>query len=197
MSKSAEGIVEQAALWRGKARPIVEIINVKWDAQEARQGDILKLSADVKGISNGTEVRIEIWERDSGGDAVLVEKFPVLARNKKAEATWEFKYFKDTDEIPAAEESEKGYKTPECFFRVKVDNHSGESGLLKFRDWVEIELVDEDGNPIADENYVLHLPDGQERKGKLDRNGYAKEKDVPPGKIFVEFPNLEWIDIAK
>lgn len=197
MSKSAEGIVEWASTWRGKARPKIEITNAKWDKQEARRGDVLKLTADVKGVKDNTEVQIEIWEHDADGNHDLIEKFSALVKNRKVEAEWEFKYGTDTDEIPTAEESDKGYNQPEHFFRVKIDDHFGESGLLKFKDWIEIELVDEEGDPVADEDYILHLPDGQERKGKLNSNGYAKEEDVPPGKIFVEFPNLEGVDIAE
>jgi len=62
-------------------------------------------------------------------------------------------------------------------------------------DRIEIELVDENGNPVADEEYILYLPDGKERKGKVDSKGYAMEKDIPPGEILVKFPNLEEVDI--
>jgi hypothetical protein len=65
------------------------------------------------------------------------------------------------------------------------------------RDFIEIEFVDEDGNPVADEDYILFLPDGSQRKGKVDSEGYAVEKDVPSGEITVEFPNIEELDVEE
>lgn len=78
-----------------------------------------------------------------------------------------------------------------------VQKHEIKVNTIKARllDSIEIELVDENGNPVADEEYILYLPDGKERKGKVDSKGYAKEKDIPPGELFVKFLNLEEVDV--
>jgi len=47
------------------------------------------------------------------------------------------------------------------------------------------------GEPIADIKYVLHLPDGSQREGAVDANGYAREEDIPPGRVRVEFKDLD------
>ena len=52
------------------------------------------------------------------------------------------------------------------------------------------EEVDEDGNPIPDQEYILYLSNGEVRKGKLDGSGYKEEKDVPPVPGSVRFPKL-------
>ena len=57
---------------------------------------------------------------------------------------------------------------------------------------MEITLADENGEPAASEKYVLHLPDGTKRDGKLDSDGYAREDDIPPGEVEVEFPDVEY-----
>ena len=106
MSKSAEGVVEWARTWRSKTRRLIEITNVKWDKQEARRGDVLKLTADVKGASDGTEAQIEIFEHDADGNHDFIGKFFAPVKNETMEATWKFKYIKDTDDIPTADESE-------------------------------------------------------------------------------------------
>ncbi len=170
--------------------PLVEIKNLKWDKQEARRGDILKLTADIKGLADGNEAEIQIWEHDSDEAHDLITKFPALVKNRKVEAEWEFEYHEDTDDIPTEEESENGYNPPEYFFRINIGGVSADSGLLEFKDWIEIELEEEDGSPIAKEEYVIKLPNGEERKGKLDQDGYCKEEDIPPGRIQIEFPNL-------
>ena len=97
--------------------PAVEIKNLKWDKNEARRGDILKLTADVTNVYEGAEAEIQIWEHDSDGAHDLITKFPVIVKNKKIEADWEYEYHEDTDDIPTEEETEKGYNPPEYFFR--------------------------------------------------------------------------------
>jgi hypothetical protein len=166
--------------------PFIEITNAKWDKKEARRGDILKLTADVKGCQDGTESEIEIWEHDSDGVHDLITKFSVFVKNNKVEAEWEYEYHEDTDDIPTEEETEKGYNPPEYFFRVKVGEVQADSGLLEFKDWIELELF-EDEERVTDREYTLYLADGSERKGKLDKEGEAREEDVPPGPAFVDF----------
>lgn len=165
------------------------ITNARWGQGVARRGDIVKMLADTQGISDGTEAMISIYEHDQDGAHDFITKFATTVKQNKIESKWDFKYHKDTDEIPTAEESEKGYNPPEYFFEVTFEGQKAKSGLLDFKDWIEIKLVNILEEPVGDEEYVLHLPDGQQRKGKLDSKGYAIERDIPPGKCKVEFPN--------
>jgi hypothetical protein len=170
--------------------PKIEISNLKWDKKEARRGDILKLTADVKGAQEGSEAEIEIWEHDEDKAHDLITKIPVTVKSDKVETNWEYEYYEDTDDIPSKEETEKGYNPPEYFFRVIINGTSADSGLLEFKDWIDIELKNQLEKPIPDEKYELTLPDGTQRKGTLDKEGKAVEKDVPPGKCVVTFPEL-------
>ncbi len=57
--------------------------------------------------------------------------------------------------------------------------------------WVEIELVDEEGNSFPEEKYSVELPDGSKITGKLDANGRAKVEGVSQsGTCKVSFPDL-------
>ncbi|MCX6577408.1 MAG: hypothetical protein NTV82_13580 [Candidatus Aminicenantes bacterium] len=174
--------------------PPIEITNAKWDKKEARRGDILKLTADVKGVQDGTEGEIEIWEHDSDDAHDFITKFPVLVKNSKVEADWEYEYFEDTDEIPTEEELKKygnKYNPPEYFFRVKFGELAADSGLLEFKDWIEIELFHESREPISGAKYVIKLADGSEIQGTLDDKGYAKVDGVIPGSYVLNFPEFE------
>jgi peptidoglycan hydrolase-like protein with peptidoglycan-binding domain len=111
--------------------PLVEITNAKWDRKEVQEGDLVKLSTDVKVVPDGTEGEIEIWEYDSDGAHDFVTKFPVLVKSNKVETEWE--YHEDSDDIPTAEEAEESYKPPEYFFRLRVREVYADSGLLKFK----------------------------------------------------------------
>src|SRR5688572_18564227 len=57
--------------------------------------------------------------------------------------------------------------------------------------WIEIRLVDMEGNPVANEPYRIKLPDGGVRQGKLDSNGRAREEGIRPGTCQVCFPELD------
>lgn len=163
--------------------PFVEIKNLKWDKQEARRGDILKLSADIKGLADGNVAEIQIWEHDADDAHDLVTKFPVTIRNQKIEADWEFQYVDDTDDIPTQEESEKGYQWPEYFFRIVCAGKSADSGLLRFKDWVEIQLKDRVGIPHKNKKYILTFADGTEKNGQLNDEGKTIIENIPPGAI--------------
>lgn len=173
--------------------PAIEIKNLKWDKNEARRGDILKLTADVTNVYEGAEAEIQIWEHDSDGAHDLITKFPVVVKNKKIETNWEYEYHEDTDDIPTEEETEKGYNPPEYFFRVIVAGVSADSKLLKFKDFIEFKLIDQEGKVVKNAKYNLKLPDGKTKEGKLDENGYVKIDDVPPGKYKLTFPDIKGV----
>ncbi len=56
--------------------------------------------------------------------------------------------------------------------------------------WIEIELKDDQGNPIPYERFEVKLPNGRVRRGSLDRNGLAHIAS-PPGECEITFPNLD------
>lgn len=171
--------------------PAVEITNLKWDKKDARRGDILKLTADIKGSQDGAEAEISIWEYDDDLAHDFISKFPVTVKNNKIEADWEYEYYEDTDGIATDRELEKGYNPPEYFFRVSLGGVQADSGILEFKDWLEISLKDKFGDPVPDADYVLKLADGTEKQGKLDKDGRARIEDIPPGSYWIHFPEHE------
>ena len=58
--------------------------------------------------------------------------------------------------------------------------------------WIEIQLVDEQGEPVSGEPYELTLPDGSIQKGKLNYRGRARVADIGrPGVCLLKFSNLD------
>ncbi len=173
--------------------PQVEVSNLKWSAEEARRGDILTLTAEVKGAPEETEVLLTIFEYDEDKVHDKIAEVSGFVREGKIEAKWEYEYHEDVDEIPTDEEKQKyggSYNPPEYFFTIKVgDEEYGkeqESGILNFKDWIELKVKDEDGQPASGRKYTITLPDGSEKKGELDNEGYAKESGIPPGKCVID-----------
>jgi predicted RNA-binding protein with TRAM domain len=58
-------------------------------------------------------------------------------------------------------------------------------------DWIEIELVAEDDNPIAGEKYEVTVPDGSVASGTLDGDGFARIEGFETGQCKVSFPYLD------
>lgn len=62
----------------------------------------------------------------------------------------------------------------------------------KKKHWIEIELKDDDGNPVPGERYRVTLPDGSTlAEGTLDGKGFAKVTNIDPGNCKITFPELD------
>jgi hypothetical protein len=57
--------------------------------------------------------------------------------------------------------------------------------------WIEIEMFDEEDEPVAGEQYEITLPDGTVRRGSLDGNGFARVDGIDPGNCDIKFPKLD------
>jgi len=57
--------------------------------------------------------------------------------------------------------------------------------------WIEIELVDEEDEPIPGEKYKITLSDDSVIEGTLDGDGFARHDDIPKGTCKVTFPELD------
>ncbi|MBU0994961.1 MAG: carboxypeptidase-like regulatory domain-containing protein [Proteobacteria bacterium] len=177
-----------------KVIPLVEVKNQKWSQMEAKRGDVLTLTADIENVEEDTAVKIFIFEFDRDGAHDLITKFPTTVKKKKIEVEWEYEYHEDTDEIPTEEELQEygnHYNPPEYFWMIGIGKerfgNEEAPGLLKFKDWMDINLVDETGMPLADMEYTVTLADGSERTGRLDGNGEFSDEDIPPGRSSVRF----------
>lgn len=56
---------------------------------------------------------------------------------------------------------------------------------------IRFALVDEDGIPVARQDYQIRLPDGRTQTGQLDDQGQAHFTDIAAGLCEVTFPNLD------
>jgi type VI secretion system secreted protein VgrG len=65
------------------------------------------------------------------------------------------------------------------------------AALQEEKTWVEIELVDENFQPLAGEPYEIVLPDGKRKRGTLDAAGKARFVDIDPGTCEVSFTNID------
>lgn len=57
--------------------------------------------------------------------------------------------------------------------------------------YIEVELKDDEGKPVANAAYFVELPDGSTKSGRTDANGYARIDGVDPGTAKISFPELD------
>lgn len=159
-----------------------------WEKDQAESGEKVKLEIETAGFEDGTEAVIEIWMKDIDR---ADRKLETLRGNKtsgdRVKAEWVFGYLDDEEE---QESGPRKYSSPKFYFIVDIDGVRSRSGMLTFKDYIEIELKDKDGNPMKDEQYIVRFSNGEVRKGKLDGSGSAREENCPPVRHEVEFPNL-------
>ena len=74
---------------------------------------------------------------------------------------------------------------------MAAKEEKGEEPAKEEEHWLEIELVDDDGNPVPNEAYTVELPDGSTVSGRLDDMGQARLEGIDPGTAKVSFPNLD------
>ncbi len=57
--------------------------------------------------------------------------------------------------------------------------------------WIEIEMVDEEDEPVPGMAYRITLPDGTVADGTLDGEGFARVEGIEPGTCQITFPDLD------
>ncbi|CAN5251072.1 type VI secretion system spike protein VgrG1b [soil metagenome] len=110
----------------------------------------------------------------------------------------------DPDEAEIADNADPGSKAPTYKNqRSKIPHpkiptytkpsHKPKSPTNKDKkSWIEIQLFDQDGDPVPGERYRVTLPDGKTiAEGTLDEKGFAKVKNIDPGNCKITFPRLD------
>jgi hypothetical protein len=81
--------------------------------------------------------------------------------------------------------------TQETLAEEEVLTSEKKTPVQKKTHWIEIKLIDTEGNPIAGERYRIRLPDGAVEEGYLDSFGHAEYNNINPGTCQVTFPDLD------
>jgi len=176
---------------RVPAGPVIQARRLQWGQKEVRRGDTVKLQAEFIDLPDRTSAEVRIFEYYPDGYHDPVITLPAEIKGNRLEVRWEFVY-PNIGMILMQSELEpygKNYRAPEFFFVVEIDGTrigtKQESGLLPFKDKVDIVLKDSDGKPVPDTECVITGPDGKEVKAKSDKHGRVLVKDFPPGPMLV------------
>jgi hypothetical protein len=77
------------------------------------------------------------------------------------------------------------------FTLLDVDTADVESAAESRLEPLDMELVDDDGQPVANTRFFVKLQDGKEREFKTDSQGFGHLDGLEVGDYEVRFPNLE------
>ncbi len=172
--------------------------NAKWSKTKGKPGEKLTLKADVEGYADGTPAAILVFEEKNGGaQQRMLAHLETKVSGKKVEAHWSLEIADLSTEAPKPPDPQsapQGDPLPagptEYFFFVEVQGSIALSDRATFTDSAEIKLMDEDDKPLANAAYEMHLSDGTVRKGKVDKDGKAKEDNVPAGAYVIVLPEI-------
>ncbi len=159
------------------------ITKAEWSGTTAYVGDKVKLLVDTVGVEDGEKAELQVFIKDSNCADKLFKSFDCKISSGKVEQEWELKIDDQLADDQDAKVRSSGYSSPSFYFTVAVDGLKTKSALLIFKDYVELELKDDDGKPVGNVKYTVYLPNGGVKEGYLNKEGYAKEDDLPPGKI--------------
>ncbi len=163
------------------------IVSTKWSKTAAKVGETVTMTAETAGIDDGAKARLEIWVHDPNYSTRMLKLVETEVSGGKIEGDWTIEVDDAFVQIVEEKEALGQYSSPSYYFIATAMNFSKRSGMLLVTDDVEITLKDKDGNSVPDKKYKVYLPTGEVRQGRLDGSGYAKETDVPAGRVRVAF----------
>ena len=159
------------------------ITRAEWSKKEAEVGEKVKLIVETTGIENGEKATLQIYIKDSSFADRLLKTISTEVKSDKIEEEWELKIAKDLLDVQDEKSSIDKYSTPLFVFEVQAGGQKQRSGLLQYKDWIELKIKDAEGKSLANKKFKLYFPNGEIREGTLDSNGYAKVGKIPPGKF--------------
>lgn len=97
--------------------------------------------------------------------------------------------------LRAARASGSAFAQSNCGPRAVLDAVNG-TALVEEPDpdrtsWIELEMVDEAGQPVPHQRYRVITADGRTREGFLDQQGVARVGGIDPGTCRITFPDLD------
>jgi hypothetical protein len=174
-------------------RPVIKVTKLQWDRAEVKREDAVTLTCEFQsGVEDGDDATVLIYEHNPNSSDIKVIGIPTTIKDNKIEMLWQFDYQDDTRQIPTDGELQpykKNYYNPDFYFVVVVDGiktgENQESGLMKFKDTVEIHAKTATGEVIADKDVRIRLATGEEKTVHVDGQGIALLPDAPPGPVEV------------
>ena len=174
----------------------------RWSRDTAKVGETVKLTAKVEGLEPDTPAQFQVFARDVKGPDRLVDHQETTVQGEQVEAEWVFEPLPDREVVLPREGATRDeglplYSAPVYYFEVIIGTLHTRSGLLHYSDTFEVEVVDENGKPLANQPYLLYLSSGEVREGTLGGGGELKLEDIPAGAHHLRLPELPALEAGE
>lgn len=163
------------------------IVNAQWSKQEAEVGETVKMKVETVGIENGTKASLQVFIKDANYTDYLLETFETKVNGDKVEQDYTLQVDDKLLGICDQKAGNVRYSQPFFYYKVGIGGLTEQSALLMYKDYFEINLKDDRGNPIGNKKYKAYLPNGEIKEGMLDGQGHVRIDKVPPGRVNVSF----------
>ncbi len=172
-----------------------DIVSARWSMMTAQRDDDIQLQIQTMGIEDGTAVRIEVYVRDIRVPDRVVETISDRSiSGDSLDVAWHPQWPEEGDDSGTEDTEYPTYSDPLYYFAVTIGDLNARSGLLRFRDTIEIDLSDDNGDPLADTPIVIRLSNGEIRRATTDNNGHHQEEMCPVGGWSVEVDSPATLD---
>ncbi len=158
-------------------------------AEELTPGVEVKLQIETEGMEDGTLVLFEIWERepDPQKEDKLVRRIDTATiSGNKAEVSWIYELSCHVGNAVPGD----GYSKPDYYYTAWIGDKKVRSNILACTAELMIEVVDENGEFVKGEPFMLSLSTGEVLSGDSG-SGKINRPNVPPRQAYLWFPKLQ------
>jgi hypothetical protein len=162
-----------------------ELVSALFSSEIALRDEVLKLELRTLGFIDGTPVTFNLFQVLDGSEE-LVETFNKEIKENRSVAEWKVGFKGDLKNLPCLPAKDQRYFTPEFYFEVEVEDQRLRSETIRFKDWLRLELRNEEDQLLPNTKVKILLADGSEQEKESNDDGIVELNKIPAGRVFVE-----------
>jgi hypothetical protein len=183
----------EGAAGEGGERPdpeatLFRLMNLAFDPMGALDDELAAVLLSVYDALSGQSLAPALPRASCDPDRLLAPVIPLLRETLEAAA--------QAGAIRFEEVVEADWNLPKAEDKPASQDQAPQPIVDEVTTWIDIELKDDEGKPIKNARYVILVPNGTTREGRLDDNGKAREDGLDPGTCTVTLPDFEDDDVS-
>jgi hypothetical protein len=172
----ADGALRRDVTEAGRYEVVfADVRHARWGVERIRVGESVTMEAEAVGFEEGATAVFVVYRRGIRDADAMIDALEGSVASGHVSVQWRLDPARRATLDPNDETVPPG---GDFYFEVIAGAAMARSGDLRLVDDLEIRLSD-GGAPLVD--YMVLLPDGSTRRGRLDALGDAVERDVAPG----------------
>ncbi|MFV2054953.1 MAG: PAAR domain-containing protein [Thiohalomonadales bacterium] len=153
------------------------ISDVVWSTTQANLGDTVELSAKLAGMNTGTDIELRIFAQDRKGNNREIDRIITSLNGEDVKAEWVYARGNSLDR----EQTDTGL----FYFEVHCEDISARSALLRYNDWIDIEIENVDKH--VGKIIQIISADGSFKQSSMSQSGRISLEGLSPGEVRILF----------